>query len=247
MESKNSNKSYKKNETYKIPQEAQTLNYNQTKHKTPMGSVGNLVGVFPVVLAEFETDIYCELKYKYPIHSVTSKENKVIIRKFKLISQNKKLLIDGYVEKKLSICFDSLKKEQDTIITIPFKTVINIDYALEPKYDTEFKTNKKDTASCEYFFSPAERLFWIHEYTRLTENFEELESYGSKEYVAKLIVTLGISILQNQKVFIPEPSDEANVIAEYDVCRNQKNLDVTTHIEVGSDPEKGLIARIIKQ
>ena len=256
MKSNNLNEKHKINtkdnqctssKTYKVPSQPQTLNYNQTRYKTPMGSAGYLVGIFPVVLAELETDIYCELTYKYPIHSINSKESKVIVRKFKLVAKNKKLLIDGYVEKKLSISFDSQKKEHDTLITIPFKTLIDINYALEPKYDTEFKTNIKDSSSCECFFSPAEKLFWVHEYTKLTENLEEIDCSKNKEYVTKLIVTLGMSILQNQKVFIPEPSGEANIIAEYDACRNKKTTDQITHIEVGSDPQKGLVARIIKQ
>ncbi len=228
-------------------QEPQNLNYNKTKFKTPMGSSGHLVGVFPVILSEFETDIYCELKYKYPIHSIKTKESKIIVKKFKLVAKNRKLLIEGYVEKKLLICFDVQRKEENTLITIPFKTIVDITYSNEPKYDTEYKSNSKNNCSSEHFFSPAEKLFWVHEYTKLKEEFEEIEYSNSKEYVTKLIITLGLSILQNQKVFIPEPCGDANVVAEYDACGNIKTANEIAHVEVGFDTKKGLVARIIKQ
>ncbi|MGL4654700.1 MAG: hypothetical protein ACRCWM_02265 [Sarcina sp.] len=225
----------------------QNLNHNKTKMKIPMGSSGPLIGVFPVVLAEFETDIYCELKYKFPINSVTSKQSKIIVKNFKFLCKNQKLLIDGYIEKNISISFNAQPKEKNTLVTIPFKTIIDIDYSIPPKYDTEFKSTSQDSCTCEYFFLPAEKIFWIHEYTRLTETVEEIQTRNSKEYLTKLVVTLGISILQNQKVFIPESCGEANVIAEYDGGKNIKLPNKIAHIDVGYDKKKGLVARIIKE
>lgn len=240
------NKELAQNITPKI-QLPEKFNYNNTKFKTPMGSSGHLVGVFPVVLSELETDIHCELKYKYPIKSITSKQSKIIVKNFKFISKNQKLLIDGYIEKNIFITFNNNTEKQNALITIPFKTIVDITYSIQPNCDTEYKTITQGYESCEYFFSPAEKVFLVHEYTKLTETIEEIKKINSKEYLMKLIVTLGISIFQNQKVFIPEPSGEANVIAEYNNCENQKESNKISHVEVGHNSKKGLIARIIKE
>ena len=244
---------YKKKDTEISPkitskiQLPQKLNHNKTKFKTPMGSSGHLVGVLPVILSEFETDIYCELKYKHPIKSINSKKSKIIVKNFKIISKNQKLLIDGYIEKIISINFNNNTQEQNALITIPFKTTVDITYSTEPKYDTKYKIISHNSESCEYFFSPAKKLFLVHEYTKLTENIEEIQNIDSTEYLIKLIVTLGISIFQNQKVFIPEPSGEANVIAEYDASKFPKKSNKISHVEVGFDSKNGLVARIIKE
>lgn len=256
MKSENTNTSskvYKKikkelpSKTTPHPQTPQNLNYAKTIFKTPMGSPGSLIGIFPIVLSEFETDIHCELKYKYPIKTISSKQSKVIVKKFKLISQNQKLLIEGYVEKIITICFNTKIKEQDTIITIPFKTIVNITYSVPPKYDTEYTSTKKDCECSECFFSSAEKLFCVHEYTKLTETFEEIGTYCGKEFLTKLVITLGLSILQNQKIFIPEPYEDATVIAEYTALKNIKTSPKTSYVEVGHNDCKGLIARIIKE
>ena len=240
------NKEPVQNTTPKI-QMSEKLNHNNTKFKTPMGSSGHLVGVFPVVLSEFETDIHCELKYKSPIKSIISKQNKIIVKKFKFISNNQKLLIDGYIEKNIFITFNNNSEKQSALITIPFKTIVDITYSIPPNYDTEYKTISKGYESCESFFSPAEKVFLVHEYTKLKENVEEIQKINSKEYLMKLVVTLGISLIQKQKVFIPEASGEADVIAEYDNCKVQKKSNEISHIEIGHNSKKGLIARIIKE
>lgn len=234
-------------ETPPNPQTPQKLNYNETIFKTPMGLPGYLVGIFPVILTEFETDIHCELKYGYPIRMISSKQSKVIVKKFKLVSHNEKLLIEGYIEKKITICFATKIEEQDTVITIPFKSLVDITYSVPPKYDTEYRTSSKHSHISECFFAPAEKLFWVHEYTKLTETTDEKNSNCGKEYLTKLVVTLGMSILQNQRVFIPEPEGEATVIAEYTATKNIKSPSKNTHVEVGHNDCNGLIARIIKE
>ena len=240
------NKEPAQNTTPKI-QLPEKLNHNKTKFKTPMGSSGHLVGVFPVVLSEFETDIYCELKYKHPIKFITSKQSKIIVKNFKFISNNQKLLIDGYIEKKIFITFNTNSEKQNALITIPFKTIVDITYSTLPNCDTEYKTISKGYESCESFFSPAEKVCLIHEYTKLKETIEEIQRTNSKECLMKLVVTLGISIIQKQKVFIPEASGEANVIAEYNNCKTPKKSNEISHIELGLNSKKGLIARIIKE
>ena len=227
----------------------ENFNNNITTFSPPMGSAGNLIGIFPVVLSELETNIYCEIKYKYPIKSLTTTENRVIINQCKFLSKNTKLLIEGLVKKNINVCFFDSYNSKNKIVTIPFKTIVDINYYINPKYDTQYKSKSHTSNSYEYFYSTAEKIYWSHEYTKLNEECYKvpLNNNDSKsEYANKLIVTLGISILQNQKVFIPEPLQTATVVAESNNCKSNNISQEITHIEVGINEKSGLIARIIK-
>ena len=227
----------------------ENLNNNITTFSPPMGSAGNLIGIFPVVLSELETNIYCEIKYKYPIKSLTTTENRVIINQCKFLSKNSKLLIEGLVKKNINVCFFDNYNSKNKTVTIPFKTIVDIDYYINPKYDTQYKRKATHSSNCEYFYSTAEKIYWSHEYTKLNEDCYKIPLNNSDcktEYANKLVITLGISILQNQKVFIPEPCQTATVVAESTNCKSSDISQKITHIEVGINEKSSLIARVIK-
>lgn len=220
------------------------LNKNKVIYKTPMGSSGPIIGAFPVILSEFDVNIFCELKYKYPIISMKSDVSTVILKLCKFSSDNKKMYLEGYIDKGIQISLADSTEDQKTTVKLPFKTMINIKYNKEPNFDTDYKSLDKDNNSLTYYFSPADKVYWSHEYTKITEKYEELpsESNDKQEFVNKIVLTLGMVILQDQRVFIPESTDDATVIAEF----NNSNSENITHIDVGYDSKQGLIARIIK-
>lgn len=228
----------------------QPLNESVTYFKTPMGSSGPLVGAFPVVLSEFETNIYCELKYKYPVTSITTLSNKVILRNCRLTNDNTKLLLQGYIEKCLNFQIANSRAPQKTKIKIPFKTIINVKYATPPRLDSSY-TSLDDNSSLTTYFVPAHNPYCVHEYTKLDECVEAdpCSCPDAKEFVNKIILTLGIAILQTQKVFIPESDEDATIIAQNSTNSDpdsDSNSDSITHIEVGYDLENGLVARVSK-
>ena len=51
------------------------LNESIIKYKTPVGRSGPIIGIFPIVLSDFQIDINCELKYKSPIKSIKTLKN----------------------------------------------------------------------------------------------------------------------------------------------------------------------------
>lgn len=225
------------------------LNKNITTFNIPMGSAGNLVGIFPIILSELETNIFCEIKFKYPIKCLDTIENLVIIKNCVFIDKNSKLLIEGVVQKNINVSFFDTKPNKIKSLKIPFKTIVDINYFIKPKYDTQYKNLASTSSTCESYISVGEKLFWSHEYTKLKEECFKITSDNKNypdEYINKLILTLGINILQNQKVFIPEPQDSATVIAESIGCKGDNSLNEITHVEVGVNKKSKLIARIIK-
>ncbi|MGL4742257.1 MAG: hypothetical protein ACRC41_15930 [Sarcina sp.] len=222
-------------------------NQNITRFKLPMGATGNLVGVCPVVLSEFETNVYCELRYKAPIKDIESHSNKIVLKRCLFKEHNKKLRIEGFIEKLITMTFIDNSQTKNTLVTIPFKTTITLKYSYPPQVDTEYKLRFPNSTTRETYYSPAEKLYWTHEYTKLKETCEETHSCNDKkEYVNNLIITLGISILQTQKVFVPEPSCEATVIGEISHSNSLDNNGKIKRIEVGADPSNTLLARVIK-
>lgn len=223
-------------------------NQNITKFKLPMGATGNLIGVCPVVLSEFETNVYCELKYKSPIKDIESHSNKIILRRCLFKNHNKKLLIEGFVEKLITITFIDNSQTKNTLVTIPFRTSIELKYSYPPQVDSEYKLRFPNSQTKETYYAPAEKLYWSHEYTKLKETCEETISCNEKkEYVTNLVIILGISILQTQKIFIPEPTCEATVIGEISHSTNSSNSESIKRIEVGSNHDNELLARVTKE
>ncbi|MGL5822274.1 MAG: hypothetical protein ACRCYE_11770 [Sarcina sp.] len=222
-------------------------NKNTTKFKLPMGATGNLIAVCPVILSEFETNVYCELRYKAPINNIESHSNKIILKRCLFKDHNKKLLIEGFVEKLITITFVDNSQTKNTLVTIPFRTIIELKYSYPPQVDSEYKLRFPNCKIKETYYSPAEKLYWSHEYTKLKETFEDVPSCNEqKEYVNNLVITLGLSILQTQKIFIPEPSCEATVIGELFHSDTLDNQGQIKRIEVGATHTNTLLARIIK-
>lgn len=181
------------------------LNENIVKYKVPIGRSGPVIGLFPIILSDFEIDINCELKYKHPITNIKSLKNNVEIKKFIFLNDNYKLLIEGYVSKYVEILTEN-DKSKKTNVNIPFKTVVDIKYSTFPKFSFDEEPNYKKGYKIRPIFDNIDslKIYWRIENINLFEKITTAKD--SDEIIYKIIVSLNVILLQNQKVFIPEPS-----------------------------------------
>ncbi|MGL4989936.1 MAG: hypothetical protein ACRC57_02050 [Sarcina sp.] len=223
------------------------INHNETTFLTPMGTCENLVAVMPVILSDFETKIYCNFTYRYPISSIKTLKNTVYLQNIKFSNNNSTICLNGYIKKDIiiNVKHQNYKK---TYINIPFKTFINVNYYVNPLNDTEFKNISKKSYAQKKFFSMAEKPYWTHNYTMFSERIEERFSsnHNCKEYINKITLSLGISILQNRRVFLLEPNGTAKIIAQSDSPYKTPDNLISDNFEIGYDSVNGLIARVIK-
>lgn len=180
------------------------INENIIKYKTPVGRSGPIVGIFPIVLSDFQIDINCEIKYKYPILSIRTLSNNVNVSKFRFLNDNYKLLIEGHISKNAEIISEN-NRPKKTVITIPFRTIVDVKYNTYPMTSLPEDCNIKNgfKSISVYKSSDLLRIAWKLESINLFEKITPDEN--SNEMLYKIIVSLDIILLQNQKVFIPEP------------------------------------------
>lgn len=180
------------------------INENIIKYKTPVGRSGPIVGIFPIVLSDFQIDINCEIKYKYPILSIRTLSNNVNVTKFRFLGDNYKLLIEGHVSKNAEVISEN-NKPKKTIITIPFRTIVDVKYNTYPMTSLPEDYNIKNgfKSISVYKSSDLLKIAWKLESINLFEKITK--DKNNDEMVYKIIVSLDIILLQNQKVFVPQP------------------------------------------
>jgi hypothetical protein len=157
---------------------------------------------------------------------------------------------------------------QHTTVNVPFKCVTKIKFSKEPFYGKQYK-KRLNALDKSMFSKDQEEDSWIH-YSKLYEPiYCELEhariletdflnpacdypndSSHDKitgEIVEKMVVYIRLKVLQKQQVCIPEPNGDVVIVEKYDSdsnCNSYKDEDKKyTEIEVGFDPEKGIIGR----
>lgn len=179
------------------------LNENIIKYKVPIGRSGPIIGVFPIIISDFQIDINCEIKYKPPIQSIKTLKNNVKITSLKFFNDSHKLFIEGYLSKTVDIISENTKN-QNTNINIPFKTLTDVKYCTYPKFDLEENDipNKKGYE--------VKKIFTNSDYLKISWKVESINLFEKMisekdEIIYKIIISLNIILTQNQKVFIPEP------------------------------------------
>lgn len=185
------------------------LNESIIKYKTPVGRSGPIIGIFPIVLSDFQIDINCELKYKSPIKSIKTLKNNIKLNKLTFLNDSYKLLIEGYLSKYVKISSYNNTIQNNTI-NIPFRSLIDINYNTYPKFSfDEEPTTKKSFKSIS--------LYKDKEFMKISWKIEEINLFEKKvrikhkdETIYKIIISFNMILLQNQKVFIPQPIDSAS-------------------------------------
>lgn len=219
-----------------------SLNKSCTRFRIPMGSVGPLVSSVPVVLSEFETSIFCDLKYSRPITSVNSICTNVIVCTCKVLSCNRKVFISGFIEKKLRMHTQSCPTPIIKIVKFPFQSIVNLNFLKCPRMNTRYKSICHD--HCGSYLVSANPICCHHEYTKFSESQKFICAQDNcsckKVHVIRMKVSLGITIVQRQKVFIPDSCECAHVI---DKCVGF-NSDCVSHVEAGPDCKCNIVARV---
>ncbi|WP_055071892.1 hypothetical protein [Clostridium massiliamazoniense] len=182
------------------------LNESIIKYKTPIGRSGPIIGIFPIVLSDFQIDINCELKYKSPIKSIKTLKNNIKLNKLTFLNDSYKLLVEGYLSKHVEILSFNNRFQNNTI-NIPFRTLVDINYNTYPKFSfDEEHPNKKDFKRIPLFRdTKSTKISWKIEEINLFE--KKVRVKHKDETIYKIIISFNIILLQNQKVFIPQPID----------------------------------------
>ncbi len=185
------------------------LNESIIKYKTPVGRSGPIIGIFPIVLSDFQIDINCELKYKSPIKSIKTLKNNIKLNKLTFLNDSYKLLIEGYLSKYVKISSYNNTIQNNTI-NIPFRSLIDINYNTYPKFsfDEEPTTKKGFKSTSLYKDKEVMKISWKIEKINLFE--KKVRIKHKDETIYKIIISFNIILLQNQKVFIPQPIDSAS-------------------------------------
>ncbi|MFR5266352.1 hypothetical protein [Clostridium sp.] len=185
------------------------LNESIIKYKTPVGRSGPIIGIFPIVLSDFQIDINCELKYKSPIKSIKTLKNNIKLNKLTFLNDSYKLLIEGYLSKYVKISSYNNTIQNNTI-NIPFRSLIDINYNTYPKFsfDEEPTTKKGFKSTSLYKDKEFMKISWKIEKINLFE--KKVRIKHKDETIYKIIISFNIILLQNQKVFIPQPIDSAS-------------------------------------
>ncbi|QGU94921.1 hypothetical protein GOM49_07245 [Clostridium bovifaecis] len=159
---------------------------------------------------------------------------------------------------------------QHTTVNIPLKCVTKIKFSQDPIYGKEYK-KRVNTLDKDMLGKDQQEDSWIH-YSRLYEPiYCELE-YAKiletdflndscpipgtpprekviREIVEKMVVFIRLKVLQNQQVYIPEPDGDVVIVekcvSDLKEDSNDSKGRKYTNIEVGFDPEKGMIGREI--
>lgn len=159
---------------------------------------------------------------------------------------------------------------QHTTICIPFKCVTKIKLSQEPIYGKEYK-KRLNSLDKDMLSKDDQEDSWIHynkmyepifcelEHAKILETDIFKDPYSSKDcqkderviqnIVEKMVIYLRLKVLQNQQVCIPEPDGEVVIMQKYDSDSDYDNYEdkdkKNSNIEVGFDPDKGMIGREI--
>jgi hypothetical protein len=245
------------------------LNECKNQYYIPMGRTGPLIAKIPVVLSDLEVqiDVESEIKLQEVALDIKTIDKHVCLTQCKLIPYTNKLFIAGYVQKNIQFSTINYSNEtsvngniQHTTVNIPFKCVTKIKFSKEPLYGKEYK-ERLNSLDKDMLSKNQQEDSWIH-YSKLYEPvYCELEhariletdflndrcQYSNadphekviREIVEKMVIYIRLKVLQNQQVCIPEPSGDVVIVEKCDKDKDNRYI----NIEVGFDPEKGMIGR----
>ena len=250
--------------------DSRTLNECENKCSIPMGRTGPLIAKIPVVLSDLEVqiDIEAEIRLEGPALDIKTIDKHIYLTQCKLIPHTDKLFIAGYVQKNIQFSTINCTNKTSisgnihhTTVKVPFKCVTKIQLSKYPIYGKDYK-NKLNVLDENMLSKDQREDSWVHysklhepvycelEYAKILEtDLLNRESPLSntlsdekpfQELIEKMVIYIRLKVLQNQSVCIPEPHGEVSVI---ETCpldyKDKKNI----HIEVGYDPDKGMIGK----
>ncbi|MCM8711967.1 hypothetical protein M2651_13255 [Clostridium sp. SYSU_GA19001] len=250
-----------------------TLNECKNKCNSQVGCTGPLVAKIPVVLAdvEIQVDVESKIKLKEPVLDLKTIDKHIHLTECKLIPHTDKLFISGYVQKNIQFsaidCTNTTSISgniQHTTVKLPFKCVTKIKFAKHPIYGRDYK-KKINVLDKDMLGKDQKEESWIHfsklcepvfcelEYVKILETdiLSEKCSLPNtlpnekplQELTEKMVIYIRLKVLQNQHIFIPEPSGDVTLL-DNDYSRDayykeKKQPD----IQVEYDPDKGMVGK----
>lgn len=212
---------------------ATTVQYNSSKaiEFNPSFELG--VTKIPVILSQFEVQIFMENLLKFPeqIYQVNALEKSIYLDKCQLVLSTNKLFIEGFLKEEIEYATGKITKDniirgniKKSSFKIPFKCSTRVRFNIPPitsKYSSHIElgilssnTNIIDNRekSYEHFRMLNEKISCKLDKIEVTEtdtkeDYEALESDLDKlqcfeKIRKKMIITLEVSLIQEQKVFI---------------------------------------------
>lgn len=215
------------------------------------------VADIPVVLSKFEIQVFIEaiINFWEPAFQIKSLDKKVVLKECELITGTDKLFIKGLLQENIEyatancIKLDRISGDiKKMTINIPFKCSTKVNFSHKPqlskvdKLEVEiihFNKNNEDEIekNSSYFELPSDKVFCDLDSTEIleTNNREEMKTientlmntYSFQKIRKKIILTLGLSLLQKQTTFICNSS--FNNLEE--IKKEQKQVDTYANNE----------------
>jgi hypothetical protein len=218
---------------------------------------------------KIQIDVESDIRLDVPAFDVKTIDKQVCITQCHLVPHTNKLFLEGFIQKNIQYstveCANKTSISGDvlhTTVNVPFRCVTAVCFDKWPIFGKSFKERFNvldETMLCpdngedswvhfNKFFEP---VFCELEWAKILEtdifnrNIRNAAEPFTKEklfqnFTEKMVVYVGIKVLQNQQVFIPEPScpvdmEKTNYDDKYD-----------EYVEVCYIPEKGMVARAVK-
>jgi hypothetical protein len=217
---------------------------------------------------KIQIDIESEIRLDVPAFDVKTIDKQVCITQCHLVPHTNKLFLAGFVQKNIQYstveCANKTSISGDvlhTTVRLPFKCVAAICFDKYPIFGKSAK-EKSNVLDKSMLCPNNKEDSWIHfdkfsepiscelEWTKILETdiFDrnirhDAEPFTKEklfqEITEKMVVYVGIKVLQNQQVYIAEPSCIINMEKDYDDKKEYED------IEIAYVHEKGIIGRMI--
>ncbi|QGU94922.1 hypothetical protein GOM49_07250 [Clostridium bovifaecis] len=244
-----------------------TLSECDSECSEPMGRKGPVVVKVPVVLTEckVQIDVEADIRLEQRAFDIKTIDKKVCLTQCHLVPHTNKLFLRGYIQKNIQystvecVSEDSVSGNvQHTTVNVPFHCVTAVKFDKLPMFGKSFKerlTALDDNMVCPdneedswvHFNKYHEPIFCELEWVKVLESdiynrnracaegFTEENCF--RRFTEKMVIYLGIKVLQNQQVCIPKPVckkykmkdhdkyDEYDEYDEYDKCDKYEKYD----------------------
>lgn len=204
-------------------------NNTQAEFYIPMGRVGSLVIQAPVVLSivKVSIPISSNIDISNSYDDVNTLSNKVFLSKPTL--NNSTLSIEGYVEKKIEYM-----KNCNLNTNIHFDAAVPINFSILP--ETKNSTN----TSNNYYRKPYPKISFSIDSIDIESDLYQIVNCT---YENSMVISIKLTLAQNQYVFIPEP--EGDVLLQNSNAVQSNDSQDDFYYTVGYDRSSGLIANKI--
>lgn len=220
--------------------------------RKPMGHKGPMIVKVPVVLSEakIQIDVEADIRLEQRAYDIKTIDKKVCLTQCHLVPYTNKLFLKGYIEKNIQystaecVGKNSISGNiQHTTVKIPFHCVTALKFVEYPEYGKTLK--ERITPLDKNMMCPDDAEdSWVHfnryyepvycelEWVKVLESdmYEYAGNYGKDEkgfdeFTEKMVVYLGIKVLQKKQVYIPKPYSKDHKEKDHDKCDGYKEYD----------------------